>query len=507
MFVESEEFKETLKQIYEIENVLETCFSNYNKSTITKSAILKSNESNKFLLTNDAITILNTLNIENKIIKNYFIKHLNQHSVNYGDNCKILYFYICEFLRFYFKTSKKIEYRALNLYELYGLLNLCLSEPKYDSHFRNEVSLQCILDENNSIKNHKKFHLSVFNDLKIESEFKLAINQVIIDLIKLNNNQINSLIGDLKHVLYFTKSCLNSNQVNLYRNGFYINKKFQINNIKCYNQPLNMIILDNSFIKHLNENFTIQSTSLEELANLSLFKNHDTFKENFIQILVNLDINIILSAKSLNEWQKSQLNRIGCSLVSYLDEEYFDFLCLKLNLSKILDIDDINDKNIIKLSKIELVVDKNNEILYYCQLTAPVTPLLFVHIDVFLDSFKEQIRCHFLKALKTLRLSLNSTENRRLVLCCKFEEALCSVFKTINKDFHEVFTKLNQKFYNINDTKSTCLVIYEPLELKMRCFFMTLEFLKQLFNLDNIVYISRSEFIKNDTTSDSDNDF
>ena len=495
MFVKSHEFKEALKEIFEIEKVLETCFSNYNQQR-PSTALIKKAEENKFLLTNDAITILNTLGIKNWLIKNYFFEYLNKHSSIYGDNCKVFYFYICEFLRFVVLKNEDewTKYRLINLSALYeSISKKSINHPSV----RIVENLDEILDENREMLMNKtdKAKLSVLNDLKIEKNFTTQLNLLIIDIIKNNLKDLNNILDNSKHILYFTKSCSTSNEAKLYKNGFFINRNFQIKNLKNNKNGLfKAIFLDNSLIFALNaESVTIRNSSLNVLANLSLFTNQNVFRENFIKNLQDLKIEIILTVKPLNDWQKSQLNRLNCSVVSYLDEEYVDYLCFKLGINKISSLDDFNEKNILNLNKIELILDKNHEILYFFQLDNLNSSLIFAHIDVFLDSFQQQIKSHYFKVIKTIRLL---SQNKKLINCSFFEEIFClgefDALDELYEDFFHVFKNLNKKF-NKNRINMT---IYEPFELKMRCLFGTLELLKQLFSLDDIVYIRSSKSIK-----------
>ena len=516
MFLQSNEFKEALKELFNIERILETCFTNYNSlnheqksTTLIKSS---GEQNNKFLITNDAIVILNTLNIENKILKNYIYKFINQHSRFYGDNCKIFYFYLCEFLRYLLKSNsisdgKYVKYRLLNLRELYESINKSfINQPRECFAIENFNCVEEVLEENRKIlnTNARRTSLSVLNDLKIEQTFKVKLNLLIIEVVQNAKGDINGVIADLKNCLYFTKLCSNSNDVKAYKNGFLINRKFQLNNLN--RQSYNAVFLDNELIFHLNENLTITNNSLESLANFSLFQSQDTFREAFIENIKKFNINIILTIKSLNDWQKSQLNRLNCSLVSYLDEEYVDYVCLKLGINKIANGEDFIEKNVISLDRIELILDQNHEILYYFRLTKPYSSLFFAHINVFLESFKEQIKSHYLKVLRIVRLLSSSTQRCKLIMCTKFEGLIWRKVDPSNafyNDFYEIFTTLDRKFNNNVDVE----ICYEPFELKMRCFLGTLELLKQLFNLDEIVYVRSFKPINNKShLNDEDED-
>jgi hypothetical protein len=495
MFVKSNEFKEALKEIFEIEKVLETCFSNYNQIRASTALIKKSDE-NKFLLTNDGLTILNTLGVKNWLIKNYLFKYLNKHSSVYGDNCKVFYFFICEFLRYLTSNheDKWSKYRFVNLSQLYESISKKFTNSPGVHFIEN---LNEILDENLQmlVEKTEETKLSVLNDLKIERNFKIRLNSLIIEMIRNNlKEDINLILDNLKHILYFTKSCCSPNEAKLYKNGFFINRSFQINNLKNYNRLIKAVFIDNSLVFALNEAVTIRNSSLDELANLSLFNNQNIFREFFIKNLKDFNIDFILTIKPLNDWQKSQLNRLNCSVVSYLDEEYVDYLCFKLRINKISCISDFNEKNILNLNKIELILEKNHEILYFFQLDNPKFSLYFAHIDVLLDSFQQQIKSHYLKVLKTIRLL---SQNKRLITCSMFEKLfICGEYDSsneFNQDFYHIFKNINRNFNRNEIIKMTS---YEPFELKMRCLFGTLELMKQLFNLDDIIYIRSTKSIE-----------
>jgi hypothetical protein len=76
----------------------------------------------------------------------------------------------------------------------------------------------------------------------------------------------------------------------------------------------------------------------------------------------------------------------------------------------------------------------------------------------------------------------------KLFICGEFDSS-----NEFNQDFYHIFKNINRNFNRNEIIKMTS---YEPFELKMRCLFGTLELMKQLFNLDDIIYVRSTKSIE-----------
>ena len=492
-------------QLYELENIFYSCYS-----TNKKFALIKTNKKSKTIVTNDSSIIINTLQLNDPIVR-YTINLINQHSNQYGDNTKLFYFYICEFIR-HIKSNKHVYplFRFISLNDIYEFIQ---------NEFANSITATTCDTKSvyklklNEIVEVYLSRFNVFNHLNYSNEVNCVINSLIQELIKIYYKKIipssngllfNSILNDLNHILLFTIKSNKINDSNLYNNGFLINRKFVLNNLNRQHELIKAIVL----VK--NSTDTDVDSKVEYKLKLDDFKlNNSQFNSKLSQNLIDYiqlnKINLILTPNSLNEWEKSQLNKVNCSLVSYIDENYMKFLCNKLNLYEIASTAKLNDQESIAIDNYLINIESyeyinNDDSLIFFKLADDrhdnnccKNPLAFIHFYLPIECMEEQIKTYFIKILKTLKL-LEDNENI-IIENFMFESLLCS-FLDKHTQTNELYKHLKQIIFNLNrklskfTSKNELNNSLEPLELKLRCLMGTLKYVKCLINTENIINVN-----------------
>jgi chaperonin GroEL (HSP60 family) len=167
------------KRINQIEAILLNCYSNE-----ARKVLIKSNKNTKQNLVDDGYSILKCLNIDNPIL-NMAIRVIGKHSQIYGDNCKILFVYISEFIR-YLNTNK-------HACEMIRQLNI----NEFDLKLRTWIE-----KENEYIIDYKKeLKLNVFNDLKFAPQINQILQDLMTNLLRIYNENYQMILDDFEHIL------------------------------------------------------------------------------------------------------------------------------------------------------------------------------------------------------------------------------------------------------------------------------------------------------------------
>lgn len=452
-----------VRQFNDIETILLNCYSNE-----PRKVLIKSSKSTKQNLIDDGNSILKCLQITNPVLK-MAIKIVDKHSELYGDNCKILFVYVCEFLRF-LNTNKHVcdLIRQLNLNEFDSKLRFWFNQ-----------------DNQNTMIYHQELELNVFNDLKFTPTINKILKDHLTNMLKVYNQDYYKILRDFEHILI---NNLTQNQFDrksfeeskLYAHGFLVSKKFE-SKIKAFKA----VIMIND--KTSNEEVIVNN--IKETS-LHMFNSH--FNDEFIKILKNFGVNLILTSNGFNDYQKTQLRIINCEFIPFIDEEYLKFLSLKLKCKFISEanwFEFIGDqeKYLIQIENTQLI----NESCMFFELDKnfilKCDPLAFIYLNLPMSGIFNHIKSYYLKVLKVLRLLEQDT---RLIVSFKFESIMTDIFKKHKNDeiclnLVKIFERLDRKLNRDTHQKDT----YELLELKLRLLNECLCFIKQIISIDKIVKI------------------
>lgn len=512
-----------LKDLNLIENAMLKTHGKNGKTALIQS-VDKNTSIKSFMTTNDGSCLLNSMQFtENQILK-LVSNSVKNHSTINGDNCKILFIYlfnIIDCLNSYKDLGEKEKIiqiiRTQSITEIYEIITENITNSNNKDLFIKISNKNEFLDNLSS--------LCVFYDLnnlnKILSDISYGLT---IELIKNFIQNVNDL-KMLKEILHFILDNMNSiiifsdhyllTKSNVYSDGFYIDKRFILKNYDFKSKQKGVFLIKAIADANSNKSNTfvrIDSNLSEDLIKYLHIGNEQQFSSEFLADLKSNDVNIMFTSGSLTDRQKSQLNSIKCSLVSYLDIDYINFICTRYDLEPIY-LSETKDKliDLKNLIQINEIISLDNEQLFYIKLMNANSMKLFsfIHFCSPVKMFYHQFKIYFQKVIKTI-LNIDFESNYSLIRCELFESITAKtcadlantgnnngvVYKFLNYFFETLMFKfdkgayLNRRDYLMKhklDT-STDVMLYEPFMLKLKCLFEALNMLKHILKLDDSIY-------------------
>lgn len=122
--------EQDLKDLQKIEKIILTCYGKYAKTALIQVKSDENFTSNHFILTNDCMTILNSIQLKHNQVYSLLIKVLKQHSSLNADGTKNLFIYILTSLNCLlqpksenFKTRENIQLVKSILRKKYSLFS------------------------------------------------------------------------------------------------------------------------------------------------------------------------------------------------------------------------------------------------------------------------------------------------------------------------------------------------------------------------------------------------
>ena len=514
-----------LNDLKQIEKIFLTCYGKKGKSTLIQSKN-NSSETTSFLLTNDAMTILNCLTFKDNQILILLVETIRKNSTANGDNCKTLFIYILTFLVDLFESNNRQQevenfisfIKKTNLVFVYEEFlkewNTNLNNPNISSikintteDFLSIVPKLSVLDDLNGIN---KVLASISSSLICD----LIRNPFVAEPCSISEipNKLHQLLGDLDHTLVYSDK-YNIDKSKIYENGFLLNNRVLINHFDKHTAK-NAIFLLIQREEMSETHIEISSNYEEKILNSFYAQKKNFFSKNFLECLKSNNINVVLTSNCLSELQKSQLNSLNISLIGYLNEDLIRFICRKLSIEP-LEIDTISsdDFHHIHLQSSCIALDSIDVIDSATLTFFKISKRNTLNFILFCSPIKlqfGQFKSHLTKVVKTLLTSFNkinlldSQDNQNLsslfirTSCFeKFSTTLfenlknsnlkntekCLFYKYLIKIFDLLIHKLSGQ--KLLKHESICNS-YEPIGLKFECFIKSLYFVQNILKIDKI---------------------
>jgi hypothetical protein len=528
-------FVKYLDDLSLIERVMLKTYGENGKTALIQS-VNKNTSISSFMSTNDGSCLLNSMEFTDnqllKIISNTVKNHSNQN----GDNCKSLFIYCYNLLNnltTYRNTNEKsqvVNYlRVESISRIYELLHAkWINNKKF--LFKISTSAE-FLDYLPSMS--VLYDLKNLNPILSGISSDLVLKLIIYFLEKTDNlleakEKLIFIADHLEEIVIFSEKYLLSKS-NFYSDGFYIDRRFNIGSISSLNESnIKAIFL----IRQVNESSSKSNTFVSIDCDLAenIFKyfhvgNEQQFPDDFLNSLKQNDIRLVLACGYLTEMQKSQLNSIRCSLISYIDVDYVNFICSNYGFNPVFmsECDKVSlNEHVIQIESVENLDDEQ---LFYLKLHTchSTSKMGFIQFCSPVKMFFHQFKIYFHKVVKTLLIILetshlilkwNRFERVSAKLCKHLAEANdCSdgermFFKFLNVFFESLEFKfqkcnfLNDREYllsvqtkkdnDINEKENEESVFYEPFDLKLKCLMQSLNVAQHALKIDSVCFVKNS---------------
>ena len=539
-----------LADLKQIEKILLTCHGKRGKSALIQSQLKQNPESEatvSFVLTNDAITILNSMTFYDNQILLLLVNTVRKHSKSVGDNCKTLFVYVLSMLSSLYESNNRQDeaekvvsfFRRANLVEIYeeflGEWNivepdLAIKLTKID-HFVDILPKLTVLSDLHSLnKTLSKISSQLVLDLvknyiaAKSTEHELELEHV--------PSILNEILDDLEYTLVYSDR-YTLDRSRLFANGFLLDYKVLLNHFDKHQteDKINAMFLlvsnqaDSS--EKSNIHIEISSKYHETILNSFYAQKTNFFSAEFMSYLRINSIRVIFTSGCLSELQKSQLNSVQVSLISYISVDLIRFICRKLGVEPIeieaISTDDFSQiltrSNLIALESVECI---ENEKLTFFKVLGQELNLNFIYFSSPIKLQFSQFRSHVLKVLKTLlsnfdeinlvdksgnenirnlfvktsffeAYSLRVVEHLKNVHCKNAEKLLFYSF--LGKTFASINCKLSggkvltRSLDEITTVKSENFFQVEPLSLKLTCFLKSLHFVQSVLKIDKVFLV------------------
>ena len=528
-------FTKYLKDLSLIEKVLLTTYGPNGKTALVQS-INKHTSVKSFMSTNDGSCLLNSMEFTDNQILKIISNSIRNHSNTNGDNCKSLFIYCFNLLNS-LATYRDIDelkqitsfLRIENLFKVYNQLNSKWNEKNLlvkietKAHFLDYLPSMAVLQDLKSLNN---ILSDISADLIVNLITYYTAESICLKDIK---NKLHFLADHFDSLVFYSEKYPITNS-KLYTDGFYMNRRFNLKHFDVLNSSIKAIFLIKSTDEYNSKSNTfvkIDSSLEDNVFKYLTIGNDMSFSTQFITSLKQNNISLILLSGSLTEMQKSQLNSIKCSLISYIDNDYMTFLCDCYSINAIY----LNECNLVDLSDRKYVIDINfvenldSEQLFYFKVVSSVKQLAFINFCSPVKMFFHQFKTFFLKCMKTLLtifdsnliLKCNYFETVSAEICkdielnsCKqtnerfFYKFLFNLFECLDFKFQKIFY-LNNRDFLLSRNKLNELNLFEPFDLKLKCFNEALSIVQHILKIDSICYVKKV-IIKGAKIDDSDSD-
>lgn len=525
-----------LKDLEKIEKIILKCFGKHGKSALIQSRADSDSSSSSFILTNDCMTILSTIQLRNNQLFTTISKQISKNSTIYADNSKSLFIYILTTL----KSILTPEYNQTNLEQI-ELIKSSFRVKNLSSLFEiflNEWKLNENLTEIENLQDFLRFLPklgAIYNLDTFNSNLSSISIGLVLDTLKFYLNQsiefastlnvLRQLLTDFEHILFYSDK-LELEKSKLYKNGFLLDSRFNLNYIKN-NSITKSIFLINQ-VENSNFKIEIKANLISSLNQIRNSEKSTHFSSKFLDELKSGQINLVFAEGPLNDLKKSQLSSINCSLINYLSRERIDFLCSRLNIEPAEPDSEIDEKkHVLLIDKIESVFGKESLNFFTCCEKKLVNILFCSPLKINFKNF----RIYFHKCLKSLICLFDGSGlglKNKIVKSSLFELTSIRVCKNIelklikNGELQDVpmvrflmglFQILVFKFENFQSLKdlhsfeSTSLEkcdVYEPFNIKINCVYQCLSFVQSILKVDCICNVKSLSLLKSDHEDDDD---
>ena len=531
-----------------IEKVMLKTYGKNGKTALIQS-LNKNTSISSFMTTNDGSCLLNSMEFTDNQLLQIIANSIRNHSKLNGDNCKSLFVYCFTLLNSLTTHRESDDNR--HIVDFLRFESIARIHETLLSKWNGHESLLKISTINEFLVYLPS--MSVLYDLKNLNQMLSEISSnLAIKLITYYVEKSNSLseakeqllfVSDHLEAIVFYSEKYSLTKSNFYPDGFYIDRRFNLGSLNSFSpSKIKAIFL----IRQLNDSNPKSNTfvSIDSHLKENIFKfihvgNEQQFPVEFVNNLKLNGVNLMLACGYLTEMQKSQLKTIGCSLISYIDVDYVNFICSSYGFKPVYmsecDRVELNQRHLIHVDCIE---NLDNEQLFYLKLDPShlQTRLAFIQFCSPVKMFFHQFKIYFHKVVKTLLIVFESSQ--MVLKCNRFETVTadfckqlataaasdCSArerifFKFLNSLFETLKFKfqkssfVNQRDYllslqvksqDIDDAnEEDDFDFFEPFDLKLKCIMESLNIAHHALKIDSVCHIKKS--IKSlNLNSDSD---
>ena len=538
------EIAKYLTDLKQIEKILLTCYSRHGKSALIQSKLQQvSGEKVTFIVTNDAVAILNSMSFYDNQILVMLIETIRKHSKENGDNCKTLFVYVLTILTYLFESNNNQE----EIQKVISFLRFSNLAFVYEE-FLKEWNANCAQFSGQMLKvtSTQDFmdilpKLSVLNNLNgLNKSLSNISSNIIVNLIcrYVENERtqlaeipsiLRQLLDDLDYTLiYSDQNTLSSTR--LFENGFLLNYRVLLDNFSRHTIHNAIFLLVKNESETLETNavsIQIDSNFQEKILDSFYAEKKNVFSNFFLDSLLSSKINVILTSSCLSELQKSQLNSMNISLISYIDLSSIRFICHRVGVQPI-EIETIcsasfGQQQLIENSlALESIENVENDKLTFFKFSKKLN-LNFIYFCSPIKLQFAQFKAHLAKVIKTvlnnfeeinlIDPSANQTLRNLFIETSFFEMNSLKILQNLKnsninniesflfyKNLIKIFECVNLKMNNsirLTVNREDSDFVYEPISLKFSCFIKSLYFIQSLLKIDKIFFIKKKTLSKN----------
>ena len=150
--------------------------------------------------------------------------------------------------------------------------------------------------------------------------------------------------------------------------GFLVDKGFSLEQSNLNDSSIKVALLQKISVDSTRSNDIVR---IESNLHSSVFEclnsgNDTVFTRDFLDGLKQNGVKVLLSSEMISDVKKAQLNSISCSLVSFIDYKFIEFLSNSLKVKTLTSrcsSDEINNESVFNVNGIERF--GNEKLLYF----------------------------------------------------------------------------------------------------------------------------------------------
>ncbi|RNA35971.1 hypothetical protein BpHYR1_045156 [Brachionus plicatilis] len=332
-------FSNNIDDLLKIETIILTCYGENGKSALIQP---DRDANSSFILTNDGITILNSVQIKNNHLYFLINRLLKDHD---QDGAKNFFIYMVTASKIVLKPENfffslddlRSAFKQLSLANILQKLSnewnkimdknenfIRLTDPSdVLAHFSKMCVYHNLDSFNPNLSKISKKLLGDFVNFKLKNEKK--------NFIKCENS-IRQSMDDFSFIAEYCDS-LDLEQSKILENQFLIDRKFTFCSKHLASGVINSIFVLKE--KNLNADIEITEDLNSVITKLKQANGQIKFTQEFLSKISENYINLIFFEGFLSETKKTQLKSIECSFIDHVTRERIDFLTNRLGIDPI----------------------------------------------------------------------------------------------------------------------------------------------------------------------------
>lgn len=514
------DIEKALNQLKPVEETLLVCYGPRGRAALIQQSL------QQVMLTKDCMSILSSIQIARNHVYNLIVNSLRAYSRDSGDHCKTYFLYATCLL--------KVILPDMHVRRVLNRTSLACLADRIDQEWTSYAASEYLIKIDKSTPQLDQYldSLCVLHDL---DNFNKHLASVSIDLVKQiirSRMSLHSVLDNLNMITFYSEG-RHLDESKFFCNGFLVDKKLWIDKLDARKERIKLVFVvkeDKSQLTPARIELTKSFDMKSQFSGKFLMSSHSiSFASTFLAELKANKIDLVISEGGMNEIQKSQLSSIGCSLISYLERDYIDYLCATIQKLPLEPNESITDSNVIEAKSVQ-TIEKDK--MYFIELTeGSGYQLASIRFCSSTKLNYDQFRIYCRKVIKTW-LSLLNGKSLALLKCGYFEYKMSRFFDQIHQnlefseDERQLFGAIKKSLANFSlrvsdgpnekrmfirnsdqelETYLKSVEFYEPYELKARCFIESLSLVQTIAKIDRVIptsKLNRLDLNKNDDDSD-----